>query len=64
MKTVLLFFGKNNAPRYLIIEYSIAEQEEAASNKDIMELLQRLIAKNMAAYKVLAKLSFYHVRKF
>lgn len=29
-----------------------------------MELSQRLIAKNMEAYKVLAKLYFYHVRKF
>ena len=37
---------KNNAPRYLIIEYS---------NEDIMKLSKRLIAKNMEAYKVLAE---------
>ena len=46
---------KNNAPRYLIIEYSIAEQEEHADDEDIMELSKRLIAKNMEAYKVLAE---------
>lgn len=46
---------KNNAPRYLIIEYSIAEQEEIASDEDVMELSKRLLAKNMEAYRVLAK---------
>lgn len=46
---------KNNAPRYLIIEYSIAEKEEIAVDEDVMELSQRLLTKNMEAYKVLAK---------
>ncbi|WP_304273698.1 type II toxin-antitoxin system Phd/YefM family antitoxin [Phascolarctobacterium succinatutens] len=46
---------KNNAPRYLIIEYSIAEQEEDADDEDIMKLSKRLIAKNMEAYKALAE---------
>ena len=47
---------KKNAPRYLIMEYCIAEQEELASNEDGMELSQCLIAKNMETDKVLAKL--------
>lgn len=46
---------KNNAPRYLIIEYSIAENEEVAADEDVMELSKRLLAKNMKAYKVLAE---------
>lgn len=46
---------KNNAPRYLIIEYSIAEKEEISADEDVMELSQRLLTKNMEAYKVLAK---------
>lgn len=46
---------KNNAPRYLIIEYSIVEKEEIAADEDVMELSQRLLTKNMEAYKVLAK---------
>lgn len=46
---------KNNAPRYLIIEYSIAEKEEIAADEDVMELSKRLLTQNMEAYKVLAK---------
>ena len=46
---------KNNAPRYLITEYSIVEKEEIAADEDVMELSQRLLTKNMEAYKVLAK---------
>lgn len=46
---------KNNAPRYLIIEYSIAEKEEIAAGEDVMELSKRLLTQNMEAYKVLAK---------
>lgn len=46
---------KNNAPRYLIIEYSIAEKEEIVADEDVMELSKRLLTQNMEAYKVLAK---------
>mgnify|MGYP004547017871 CR=1 FL=1 len=55
---------KNNAPRYLIIEYSIVEKEEIAADEDVMELSQRLLTKNMEAYKVLAKWRFYLESKF
>lgn len=46
---------KNNVPRYLILEFSQAEQEQTANDEDIREISKRLIAKNKKAYEVLAK---------
>ena len=46
---------KNNAPRYLLIEFSQAEQEQSASNEDVLLLSKRLIAQNREAYEKLAK---------
>lgn len=46
---------KNNVPRYLIIEFSQAEDEQVASDEDIMAISKRLIDKNREAYEVLAK---------
>lgn len=46
---------KNNAPRYLLIEFEQAEQEQTASDEDILSVSQRLIERNRAAYEVLAK---------
>lgn len=46
---------KNNVPRYLIIEFSQAEQESHSSDDEIMDISARLIAKNRQAYEVLAK---------
>lgn len=46
---------KNNAPRYLIIEFKAAEMEETASDEDVLAISKRLIAKNKKAYEVLAK---------
>lgn len=46
---------KNNVPRYLIIEFNQAEQEQFAADEDITSISKRLIAKNKAAYEVLAK---------
>ena len=46
---------KNNVPRYLIVEFSQAENEETASDEDVMLISKRLIAKNRQAYEVLAK---------
>jgi hypothetical protein len=46
---------KNNAPRYLLIEFSQAEQEQSASNEDVLLLSKRLIAQNREAYEELAK---------
>lgn len=46
---------KNNAPRYLLIEFSQADQEQSVSNEDVLLLSKRLIAQNREAYEELAK---------
>ena len=46
---------KNNVPRYLIVEYGQAEQEQLASDEDVLSISKRLIAKNRQAYEELAK---------
>lgn len=46
---------KNNAPRYLLIEFEKAEQEQLADDEDIIAVSKRLIEKNREAYEVLAK---------
>ena len=46
---------KNNVPRYLIVEFSQAEQMQAAEDEDIMQISKRLIQQNRAAYEELAK---------
>lgn len=46
---------KNNVPRYLVIDFSKADKEKAASTEDVMEISERLIKQNIQAYEVLAK---------
>ncbi len=46
---------KNNTPRYLLIEFDVAETEQMAKDEDILEISKRLIEKNREAYEVLAK---------
>ena len=46
---------KNNVPRYLVIEFSSAEEEQLATDEDVMAISKRLIEKNRQAYEVLAK---------
>ena len=46
---------KNNVPRYLIVEFGQAEEEQMASNEDITAISKRLISKNKQAYEELAK---------
>ena len=46
---------KNNAPRYLLIEFSQAEAMQAASDEDVLTVSSRLIQRNHTAYEVLAK---------
>ncbi len=46
---------KNNVPRYLIVEFEQAEQEQLAADEDVLSVSKRLIAKNKQAYEVLAK---------
>ncbi|MCI8583590.1 MAG: type II toxin-antitoxin system Phd/YefM family antitoxin [Dorea sp.] len=46
---------KNNVPRYLVIDFSKAEDDSVASDEDIMSISKRLIEQNKEAYEVLAK---------
>ena len=46
---------KNNTPRYLIIEFSQAEQLQNAEDEDVLEGSARLLKQNREAYEVLAK---------
>lgn len=46
---------KNNVPRYLILDFSQAEQLQTASDEDVMSISSRLISQNRAAYEVLSK---------
>ena len=46
---------KNNVPRYIVLEFSEVEKAQAASDEDVADISKRLIAKNLEAYKELAK---------
>lgn len=46
---------KNNTPRYLVIDFSKADQEKVASNEDVLAISKRLLKQNREAYEVLAK---------
>lgn len=46
---------KNNAPRYLLIEFSQVEQEETLADQDVLEVSRRIMLQNKEAYEVLAK---------
>ena len=52
---------KNNIPRYLVIDFSKAENfsygeaEKIANSEDVFAISERLIKQNMEAYEVLAK---------
>ncbi len=46
---------KNNVPRYLVIDFSKADNDAVASNEDVLSISKRLIEKNKEVYEVLAK---------
>lgn len=46
---------KNNVPRYLVIDFSKAEDDTIASDEDILSISKRLIEQNREAYEVLGK---------
>lgn len=46
---------KNNTPRYLIVEFSQAENMQTANDEDVLSISKKLIDKNKEAYKVLNK---------
>lgn len=46
---------KNNVPRYLVIEFSKADESTVAPDEDVLAISKRLLKKNKEAYEVLAK---------
>ena len=46
---------KNNMPRYLVIDFSKAENEAEASDDDVLSVSKRFLQRNKEAYEVLAK---------
>ena len=46
---------KNNAPRYLVIDFSKAESDSEATDEDVLTISQKLIEENREAYEVLAQ---------
>lgn len=46
---------KNNAPRYLLVEFRQAEQAQTAYDEDVLAVSSRLISQNLSAYQELAK---------
>lgn len=46
---------KNNVPRYLVIDFSKAEDDTIASDEDILSISKRLIEQNREVYDVLGK---------
>ena len=46
---------KNNRPRYLIIDFNLAGEAEAATDSEVLAASKALIAKNRAAYEELAR---------
>ena len=46
---------KNNVPRYLIIDFSKANDDIVASDDDVLSISKKLIAQNKEVYVVLAK---------
>lgn len=46
---------KNNAPKYLVIDFSKADDNTTASDANVLEISKRLMEQNKEAYEVLAK---------
>lgn len=45
---------KNNVPRYLVLEFSQAEQEQSTDKESLQAISQRLITKNRKAFRDIA----------
>ena len=46
---------KNNAPRYLLIEFSQVEKEQTMPDEDVLAISQRIMEQNQEAYEALAR---------
>jgi antitoxin Phd len=46
---------KNNAPRYVLLDYNLFSQNAVAENADVDEAAKRIMAKYIHAFEELAK---------
>ena len=46
---------KNNVPKYLVIDFSKADETALSSDEDVLSISKRLMKENKKAYEVLAK---------
>ena len=46
---------KNNAPRYLVIDFQEADSVQTASDEDVLAISQKIMKRNSAIYEELAK---------
>ena len=46
---------ENNTPKYILVEFALTEKEKLADDEELLEVSQRIIARNRRAYDELAK---------
>ena len=46
---------KNNVPRYIVIDFSKADQDMIASDEDVLSISKKIMEQNKEAYEVLAR---------
>jgi antitoxin Phd len=46
---------KNNAPRYVLLEYSLFQDEAFADDADVLKIGERILKKHRRAFEELAK---------
>lgn len=46
---------KNNAPRYIVIDFSKIDEDVIASDEDVLNVSKKFMEQNREAYEVLAK---------
>ena len=46
---------KNNAPRYVLLDYSLFQQNALANDTDVDTVASRILAKHIKAFEELAK---------
>ena len=46
---------KNNAPRYVLLDYSLFQQNKIADDDDVDMVASRILAKHIKAFEELAK---------
>lgn len=44
---------KNNVPRYIVLDFSKADQDSVAADEDVLAISKRIMAQNKEAYEVL-----------